>query len=154
MKPNNRKKNRKYSIKQLLFAGLIVWLPIVTSIWVISYIVSMTDSLINLLPRAYRPEQLLGFQIPGLGLIIAIIVLLATGLFTANVIGKNIIKLWDNVFSKIPFIKSIYFGVKKVSESIFSDSRESFKNPILVEFPHPNSWTIGFITGSTPSSVS
>ena len=141
------------ALKKYLITGVLVWLPIVVTIWVITYIVSASDGLIALLPKRWQPAYLFGFDIPGLGFIVAVLVLFFTGLFAANVLGKKIIALWDSLLSHIPVVKSIYSSVKKVSESLLSDNSRSFKIPVLVPFPQPNIWTIGFVSGSLTEEI-
>ncbi|MCG7656708.1 DUF502 domain-containing protein [Wielerella bovis] len=141
-------------MKKYLITGLLVWLPITVTIWIINYIISATDRLINLIPPQWQPEQYLGFHIPGLGFVIAIVALFITGVFAANVLGRKIIEGWDSLLGRIPVVKSIYSSAKKVSESLFSDNSRSFKTPVLVPFPQPDIWTIAFVSGSVPQSVS
>ena len=141
------------AIKRYLITGLLVWLPITITLWVVTYIVSTTDHLFNLLPTQWQPESYLGFNIPGLGFILAIVVLFVTGVLGANVLGRKVIEGWDSLLGRIPVVKSIYSSVKKVSESLFSDNSRSFKTPVLVPFPQPDIWTIGFVSGALAESV-
>ena len=138
------------AIKRYLITGLLVWLPITITLWVVTYIVSTTDHLFNLLPTQWQPESYLGFNIPGLGFILAIVVLFVTGVLGANVLGRKVIEGWDSLLGRIPVVKSIYSSVKKVSESLLSDNSRSFKTPVLVPFPQPDIWTIAFVSGSLP----
>ena len=141
------------ALKKYLITGILVWLPIAVTVWVISYIVSASDQLVNLLPRQWRPQYVFGFNIPGLGVIVAIAVLFVTGLFAANVLGRQILAAWDSLLGRIPVVKSIYSSVKKVSESLLSDSSRSFKTPVLVPFPQPGIWTIAFVSGHIPDKL-
>ena len=104
------------AIKRYLITGLLVWLPITITLWVVTYIVSTTDHLFNLLPAQWQPESYLGFNIPGLGFILAIVVLFVTGVLGANVLGRKVIEGWDSLLGRIPVVKSIYSSVKKVSD--------------------------------------
>ena len=140
-------------LKKYMITGLLVWLPITVTIWIINYIISTTDRLINLIPPQWQPEKYLGFHIPGLGFVIAIMALFITGVFAANVLGRKIIEGWDSLLGHIPVVKSIYSSVKKVSESLLSDNSRSFKTPVLVPFPQPNIWTIAFVSGSIPRAL-
>lgn len=142
------------SIKKYMLTGVLVWLPIAVTIWVVTYIISATDRLINLIPIRWHPETYLGFHVPGFGFVIAVLVLFITGVFAANVLGKKIIQAWDALLGRIPVIKSIYSSVKKVSESLFSDNSRSFKTPVLIPFPQSNIWTIAFISGNLPTTIS
>ena len=141
------------ALKKYLITGVLVWLPITVTVWVITYIISASDQLINLLPEHWQPKYFWGFNIPGLGVIMAVVVLFVTGLLGANVLGKRIIGAWDALLGRIPVVKSIYSSVKKVSESLLSDSRQSFKTPVLVPFPQPDIWTLAFVSGNIPESV-
>lgn len=141
------------ALKKYLIAGMLVWLPIAVTVWVISYIINASDQLLNLLPHEWRPEQYIGFRIPGMGVVAAILALFVTGIFAANVLGRKILEGWDSLWGRIPVVKSIYSSVKKVSESLLSDNNRSFKTPVLVPFPQPNIWTIAFVSGSLPKVV-
>ncbi|OAM28709.1 MULTISPECIES: DUF502 domain-containing protein [Eikenella] len=141
------------AIKRYLITGLLVWLPITITLWVVTYIVSTTDHLFNLLPTQWQPESYLGFNIPGLGFILAIVVLFVTGVLGANVLGRKVIEGWDSLLGRIPVVKSIYSSVKKVSESLLSDNSRSFKTPVLVPFPQPDIWTIAFVSGSLSEAL-
>ena len=141
------------AIKRYLITGLLVWLPITITLWVVTYIVSTTDHLFNLLPAQWQPASYLGFNIPGLGFILAIVVLFVTGVLGANVLGRKVIEGWDSLLGRIPVVKSIYSSVKKVSESLLSDNSRSFKTPVLVPFPQPDIWTIAFVSGDVPQAL-
>lgn len=141
------------AIKKYLITGVLVWLPIAVTIWIITYIISATDRLINLVPVQWHPENYLGFHVPGFGFLIAVAVLFVTGVFAANVLGRKILEAWDSLLGRIPVVKSIYSSVKKVSESLLSDNSRSFKTPVLVPFPQSDIWTIAFVSGSVPEVV-
>lgn len=141
------------NLKKYLITGVLIWLPILAGIWTINYIVSASNVLIQWLPAMWQPKQLIGFDIPGLGVILAVVVLFATGLLGANVLGRRVVKMWDGFFEHIPVVKTVYSSVKKVSESLLSDSRQSFKTPLLVRFPHSELWTIGFVSGKVPPQI-
>lgn len=141
------------ALKKYMLTGILVWLPVIVTIWVISYIIGVADRLVTILPQHWQPQMLLGFRIPGAGLVVSIAVVFLTGLFSANILGRKIIAISDLLWSRIPVVKSIYSGVKKVSESLLSDSRQSFKTPVLIPFPQPNIWTIGFVSGHIPDNI-
>lgn len=151
--PDNNSGGIGKALKKYLITGLLVWLPVAVTIWIINYIVTATDKLVTLMPPQWQPQNYLGFNIPGLGVVIAVVVLFITGLFAANMLGRKIIEGWDSLLGRIPVVKSIYSSVKKVSESLLSDNGRSFKTPVLVPFPQPDIWTIGFVSGSIPRSV-
>lgn len=141
------------ALKKYLITGFLVWLPIAVTVWLITYVISATDSLIRLLPAHWQPMHYLGFNIPGLGFIVAVLLFFITGIFAANVLGRKILKLWDGLLVRIPVVKSIYSSVKKVSESLLSDNGRSFKTPVLVPFPHADTWTVAFVSGSLAEAV-
>jgi uncharacterized membrane protein len=143
----------KMTLKGYLVTGLLLWLPLAITLWVLNLIVGSLDLTLNLLPKAWRPEQLLGFRIPGLGVVFAILVLLGTGMLTANVLGQRLLNFWHGVVSRTPVVKSIYNSVKQVSDTLLSDSGQAFRRALLVQFPHQNSWTVAFQTGRPPDSV-
>lgn len=141
------------ALKKYLITGVLVWLPIAVTIWAMTYIISAADRLISLLPESWQPQHFWGFNIPGLGIVAATVVLFVTGVFAANVLGKRILGAWDSLLGRIPVVKSIYSSVKKVSESLLSDSSRSFKTPVLVPFPQPGIWTIAFVSGHIPDKL-
>ena len=141
------------ALKKYLITGVLVWLPIAVTIWAMTYIISAADRLISLLPESWQPQHFWGFNIPGLGIVAATVVLFVTGVFAANVLGRRILGAWDSLLGRIPVVKSIYSSVKKVSESLLSDSSRSFKTPVLVPFPHPGIWTIAFVSGHIPDKL-
>lgn len=135
-------------LKTYIFAGLLVWLPIGLTIWFIEFIIHSVDAFI---PERLNTQHLLGVAIPGGGVIVALIILLATGLITTNILGQKIVKLGDKIISSIPLVKSIYKGIKQVSDTLLSSQSNAFRKAVLVKFPHSNSLTIAFVTG-TPSA--
>lgn len=141
------------ALKKYLITGVLVWLPIAVTIWAMTYIISAADRLISLLPESWQPQHFWGFNIPGLGIVAATVVLFITGVFAANVLGRRILGAWDSLLGRIPVVKSIYSSVKKVSESLLSDSSRSFKTPVLVPFPQPGIWTIAFVSGHIPDKL-
>ena len=141
------------ALKKYLITGVLVWLPIAVTIWAMTYIISAADRLISLLPESWQPQHFWGFNIPGLGIVAATVILFVTGVFAANVLGRRILGAWDSLLGRIPVVKSIYSSVKKVSESLLSDSSRSFKTPVLVPFPQPGIWTIAFVSGHIPDKL-
>lgn len=143
----------KMTLKGYLVAGLLLWLPVTVTLWVLSLILGTMDSIIELLPKALQPEQLFGFPLPGLGVVITILLLLGTGMLAANVFGKRMIIMGDNLLSRIPVVKSIYNSVKQVSDTLLSDSGQAFRKALLVQFPHEGMWTVAFVTGKPAVQV-
>jgi uncharacterized membrane protein len=141
-------------MKRYLIAGLIVWVPLVITIWVLHLLVTTLDQTLLLVPESLRPEHLIGFAIPGLGVLLAAAIVVVTGVIAANFAGQRLIRFWEAVLGRIPFVKSIYTSVKQVSDTLLSGSGIAFRKALLVEFPHDGAWTIAFLTGTPASAVS
>ena len=140
-------------MKRYLIAGLLVWVPLGITIWVLHFLVTTLDQTLLLFPEGARPDKLLGFHIPGLGAVLSFAILLLTGVIAANFFGARLIQFWENVLGRIPVVKSIYSSVKQVSDTLLSDSGNAFRKALLVEFPHEGSWTIAFLTGTPAPAV-
>jgi uncharacterized membrane protein len=133
-------------LRRYLVAGLLIWLPVGVTILVFKVLLDLMDELLFLIPAAYRPETLLGFRIPGLGAILAFIVLLTTGVLAANLFGRRLILWYEGLLNRIPFVRTIYSGVKNFTEVVFSDSGSSFKKVLLIEYPRNGLYSIAFQT--------
>jgi uncharacterized membrane protein len=140
-------------MKRILIAGLLVWAPLGITIWVLHFLVTTLDQTLGLLPDAWQPDRLLGFHVPGLGVLLSFLILLVTGVIAANFLGARLILFWEAVLGRIPVVKSIYSSVKQVSDTLLSDKGNAFRKALLVEFPREGSWTIGFLTGTPDRSV-
>jgi uncharacterized membrane protein len=141
------------SLKRYLVAGLLVWVPLGITIWVLHSLVSTLDQTLLLLPENMQPQVLFGFRIPGLGVVLSFAILLATGVVAANFFGARLIQTWEGLLGRIPFVKSIYSSVKQVSDTLLSDTGNAFRKALLVEWPRPGCWTIAFLTGTPAESV-
>jgi uncharacterized membrane protein len=135
----------KLILRRYLIAGLLVWLPIIATVLVVRFILDLMD---QLLPRPLRPEVLLGVHIPGLGALLALLLLLATGLLVTNIIGRSLVRAWEDFMNRIPFIRAVYGGVKSFSTTILSNSGNSFKKVLMIEYPRVGVWSVGFQTAS------
>jgi uncharacterized membrane protein len=144
---------RPVSLRRLLVAGVLVWLPVIATIWVISFFVNLMDGTLVLLPTRYQPQTLLGFRLPGLGVLFAFIVVLLTGLLVTNLIGRQLVGYWEDLMQRIPLVRSVYGGVKSFTESVLSSSN-SFRQVVAVEYPRPGIWSIGFVTAEDVAEVS
>ena len=140
-------------MKRYLMAGLLVWVPLGIRIWVLVFLVTTLEQTLLLIPEPMRPEAVFGFHIPGLGVLLSFAILLVTGVLAANFFGQRLIKMWEAVLGRIPFVKSIYSSVKQVSDTVLSDQGTAFRKALLVEFPRPGCWTIAFLTGSPADAV-
>jgi uncharacterized membrane protein len=135
-------------LRRVLIAGLLVWVPLGVTILVVRLLINWLDGSLLLLPEAYRPEKLIGFAVPGLGVVLSFLVVLITGMIVANIFGRQLIRAWERLLSRIPLVRSVYSGVKQLAETMFTDSGSSFRKVLLVEWPRPGLWTIAFLTGT------
>ena len=114
---------------------------------VIKFLIDLMDRLLLLIPYEYRPEVVLGVNIPGLGVLLAFSIVIITGVVVANLFGRQIIKIWEDFLARIPLVRSIYSSVKQVTETIFSSKGNSFRQVVLLEYPRSGIWTLAFVTG-------
>lgn len=141
-------KKRLAFLRRIVIAGLIVWLPILATVIVVRFLLRLVDQTLLLLPAAYRPDALLGVRIPGLGGLLALLILLVTGLLVTNFIGRALVDFWEDLLGRIPFVRAVYGGVKSFSETILSTNGESFKKALLVQYPREGVWSVGFQTAA------
>ncbi|GMQ90129.1 MAG: DUF502 domain-containing protein [Gammaproteobacteria bacterium] len=138
--------------RRYLIAGLLVWVPVGITWFVIKFMIDLMDQTLLLLPPDFRPENLLGFRVPGVGVLLTIVILLVTGVVAANLIGRKLVQLGERLLARIPLVRSIYSGVKQVMETMFSDSGKSFRSVVLIEYPRKEIWTLAFLTGDRGTS--
>ena len=144
----------KKPLRKYFVTGLLIWVPLAITAWVLSLIVRTMDQSLLLLPHAIQPEQLLGIYIPGIGALLTLAIVLLTGVVTANIIGQKLVHFWEGALARIPVVKSIYYSVKQVSDTLFSGSGEAFRKVLLVRYPHPQAWAVAFQTGTPTTDVS
>jgi uncharacterized membrane protein len=137
-------------LRRYLVAGLLVWLPLLVTVFVIKVLVNLMDQTLLLIPAAYRPDQLLGFRIPGLGIVLTFVLLLVTGMLAANFVGRRFVEGWESLLARIPHIRSVYSGVKHMTEQVVSEDARSFRQVVLVEFPRKGMWSVAFLTADFP----
>ena len=140
-------------MKKYFITGLLVLVPLFITIWVLSTLIHTMDQSLTLLPEAWQPKKLLGFNVPGLGALLTLVIIFVTGLVATNIFGQQLIALWESFLARVPFVKSIYSSVKQVSDTLFSNSGNAFRKAVLVQFPRQNTWTIAFITGTPGGDV-
>ncbi|SNR62096.1 Uncharacterized membrane protein [Methylobacillus rhizosphaerae] len=140
-------------MKSYFITGLLVLVPLCITIWVLSTLIGLMDQSLLLLPAAWRPEAYFGRAIPGIGAILTLLIVLGTGLVATNFFGKRLIQFWEALLARVPVVKSIYYSVKQVSDTLFSDSGQAFRKALLVQYPRQGSWTIGFLTGQPGGDV-
>jgi uncharacterized membrane protein len=140
-------------LRRYLVAGLLVWLPLGATFLVINLLVGWMDNSLLLLPEEYRPDNLLGFHIPGLGVVLSLLILLLTGLVAANLFGRKVVSTWEMLLARIPLVRSVYSAVKQMVETMFADKGKSFRKVILVEFPRRGLWALAFLTNEESGAV-
>ncbi len=140
-------------MKRYLLAGLLIWVPVGITAWVVNTLVVTMDRTLTLLPPQWQPVNLLGVHVPGLGVILTILVVLGTGALAANLIGQKVVRWAELALARIPVVKGIYSSVKQVSDTLLAPGGQAFRKPVLIRFPHHDSWTIAFLTGTPGHGV-
>lgn len=135
------------SLRKWLFAGLLVTAPLGITVWVVQWILATLDQTLLILPAKWQPDALIGFHIPGFGVLLAMAILLLVGAAVSNFVGNKIVEWGNGLLHRIPVVRSIYSGVKQVSDTLFSENGNAFRTAVLVQWPRPDVWTIGFVTG-------
>ncbi len=138
--------SRKLLYRRYFITGLVIWVPLVITLWVLDLLVSMMDHSLLLLPFEWRTESWLGVHVPGLGVVLTLLIVLGTGILAANIIGQRLVTYWEGLLARIPVVNSIYNGVKQVSDTLFSGSGHAFRKVLLVRYPHPQAWSLAFQT--------
>jgi uncharacterized membrane protein len=133
--------------RKYLITGLLIWLPLGITLLILETIIGWMDQSMLLLPPAWRPEALFGFRVPGLGALLAVAVVLLTGVLARNIVGRRLLVWWEGLLGRIPIVRSIYSSVKQVSDTMLSPKGNAFRKVVLVEFPQPGQWTLAFIVG-------
>jgi len=141
------------SLRKWLFAGLLVTAPLGITVWVVQWILSTLDQTLLILPAKWQPDALIGFHIPGFGVLLAMAILLLVGAAVSNFVGNKIMEWGNGLLHRIPVVRSIYSGVKQVSDTLFSENGNAFRTAVLVQWPRPGVWTIGFVTGTPGGDV-
>ncbi len=134
-------------LRRYLIAGLLVWVPLIVTGLIIKLLVELLDFTILLLPPSWRPEAMIGFSIPGTGVVVAIVIVFLTGLVAANFLGRRLFEIGDSIVDRIPLVRSIYSAVKQVMRTVLEDGQQSFRRVLMVEYPRRGLWTLGFQTG-------
>ena len=148
-------------MRKHLITGLLVWMPLAITIWVLLWVLGLMDGLFSwllsltlaVLPETAREGIEMLRRVPGLGVVVLLLVLWLTGLFVANMFGQWFLHQWNRLLHKIPIVKSIYSSVKQVSDTLFSSSGNAFREAVMVQYPRAGSWTIAFVTGAPSGEV-
>lgn len=141
------------ALRKWLFAGLLVIVPVAITVWVLQWIIGTLDQTLLILPAAWQPDRLLGVHIPGFGVVLALVILLAVGAAASNFFGRTLLGWWHSLLGRIPVVRSIYLSVKQVSDTLFSETGNAFRTAVLIQWPRENMWTIGFVTGTPGGDV-
>lgn len=134
------------ALKKYIIAGLLVWLPFAATVVIVKLLIDLLDKTILLLPPEWHPVALVGFSIPGFGIILALSILLLTGMLAANLFGRRFVEIWERILNKIPLVRSIYSSIKQISNTIFDPSGKSFRKVVMLQYPRKGVWSIGFLT--------
>jgi uncharacterized membrane protein len=136
-------------MKKYLITGLLIWIPIAITIWVLGLIVNTMDQTLLLLPAEWQPKM----HIYGLGVVLTVMVVLLTGVFASNLLGQKLLRFWEGILKRIPVVNSLYGGVKQVSDTLLSPGGQAFRKALLVQYPRQGSWTVAFLTGRPGGDV-
>ena len=140
-------------VQAIFDRGLLVWIPLAITFWVLDLIVSTMDQTLLLLPSSWRPDALLPFHIPGIGLVLSLLIVLVTGVLVANIIGERLVRWWHGLLNRIPIVRSIYSSVKQISDTLLATRGQSFRKVVMIEFPQRGQWTLGFVVGSPGATI-
>lgn len=148
-----RKTGVMATLRRYLIAGLVVWVPLGITFWVLSLLVELMDQSLLIVPPKFRSDALLGFHLPGLGIVLTLAILLFTGALAANFLGRRLLQFWERGLGRIPIVRSVYGGVKQISDTLFSPDGKAFRRAVLIRYPHPGAWTVALVTGSPEHEV-
>ncbi len=140
-------------MRKYLVAGVLVWIPLVITGLVLKFLVDTMDQTMLLLPERLRTEALFGFHVPGMGVILTLLIVLFTGMIAANFLGKKLLGVGDTVLQRIPIVRSVYGGVKQISDTLFSSEGKAFRKAVLVRYPQHDTWTVALLTGEPGHEV-
>jgi len=142
-----------HTFRRYFVAGLLVWIPLGITLWVLKVTVELMDESLLLLPQSWHTESIFGFHVPGLGIILTLAIVLVTGALAANIFGRKLLTYGDSVLGRIPIVRSIYGGVKQISDTLFSPEGKAFRRAVLVRYPHQGAWTVALVTGTPEHEV-
>jgi uncharacterized membrane protein len=141
------------TLRRYFVAGLLVWIPLGITLWVLKLLVDLMDESLLLLPASLQSKALFGFHVPGLGIILTVAIVLATGALALNFFGRKLLGVGHSLLSRIPIVRSIYGGVKQISDTLFSPEGKAFRRAVLVRYPHSGAWTVALVTGAPQHEV-
>ncbi len=141
------------TLRKCFLTGLLILVPLAITAWVLNIIIGTLDQSLLFVPERWQPRTLVGFDIPGLGAILTILIVFVVGLLANNLIGNYVVRLWEKLLHRIPVVSSLYGSVKQVSDTLFSSSGNAFRKAVLIPYPHADSYTIAFLTGTPGGDV-
>jgi len=141
------------NLRTYLVTGLLVWVPLGVTAFLISFMVGFVDRALLFVPTQYRPDVLIGFHVPGIGVLLVLIILFVTGLLAANFFGRKLVKVWESLLHRIPLVRSIYSASKTFAEVVLTDSTDSFKEVLLIEYPRKGLYSLCFQTSTQLGEV-
>ncbi len=141
------------TIRKCFITGLLILVPLAITAWVLNIIISTMDQSLLFVPERWQPHNLIGFDIPGLGTILTVLIVFLVGALANNLIGNYVVRLWEKLLHRIPVVSSLYGSVKQVSDTLFSSSGNAFRKAVLIPYPHADSYTIAFLTGTPGGDV-
>jgi uncharacterized membrane protein len=140
-------------MRKYLIAGLLVWIPLGITIWILVTLVGVMDKSLLLVPEQYRSKAMIGYDIPGVGAILTVLIVYLTGVIALNIFGKKLLSVGDRVLQRIPVVSSVYGGVKQISDTLFSPEGKAFRKAVLVRYPQHDTWTVALLTGEPEHEV-
>ncbi len=135
------------SLRKYLLAGVVALAPLLVTVALINWLIEISDKAVLLLPDEYRPEVLLGIDLPGMGILLALLFIIVVGAVTTHFVGSQLMRLINRIMEYIPLVRTIYKATRQLLEAMFSDQSKAFREVVMVQFPQPGSWVIGFVTG-------
>jgi uncharacterized membrane protein len=151
--PPDRPSSRPQRLRTWLVTGLLIWIPPAVTFLVLRFLVNLVDGLLDVAPARFHPDALLGFHVPGLGLLLALAILIATGMLFANLLGRQLVATWERWLGRIPFVGPLYRGSKQVAETVLAPDGKAFRKVVLTRWPHRDAWTVAFATGAELGEV-
>jgi len=136
-------------LRRYLITGLVIWIPLGVTLFVIQLFIGYMDGLVTVFPRSWQPAQLVGFNIPGLGVVLVVLILLFTGFLASNYLGRILLSLGNELLEHIPLVRSIYTTAKQISDTMFSNTGRSFRKVVLIRYPNRDTWSLAFQTGES-----
>ena len=146
-------KRLRTALKNYFLTGLLVSLPICRTVYIVLFLIRVMDVMLKYIPARYLPETYLNIYIPGLGLILAVILISTVGILTRNLAGRKVVRFGEHIVDRIPLVRVLYAGVKQLLEAFFLQKTDAFRKVALLEYPRRGVYVIGFITGESKGEV-